>query len=168
MQDREKRAGRLLVAGRDRTPLLQPVPHALDTLPVHIDPVRAVDRSLVAPGRDGRPGAKIPYGRAQRVRRVASVRHDPARDGAPLGAVLHAPDDGFEGLAQVGELAPCLWSHALDQRLKRTPLGIGVDRHGIAPSLSRRRNAPLLDNMQTGAAPGRRRTLTGPRAFSDY
>jgi hypothetical protein len=49
-----------------------------------------VDRSLVAPGRDGRPGAKIPYGRAQRVRRVASVRHDPARDGRQKGQKIKA------------------------------------------------------------------------------
>jgi len=65
-------------------------------------------------------------------------RHPPRAqlgwDGAPLGAVLHAPDDGLKGPAQVGEFAPCLGSHSLDQRLHRSPLGIGEDHHGIAPS----------------------------------
>src|SRR5215212_2850329 len=248
MQDREERARLLLVAGRDRTPLLQPVPHPLNTLPVHIDPVWAVDGSLIAPCRDGRSGAQFPYRRAQRVRRVAAICHNPAWDGgqkveqiealwrlaglpggegeaqgptlrvrkcvglgaetalasaqrlagvppftapaafwcarmmvpsmktrpssgqlaamarskrrsqtpsldqrrkvcaaihhgpssagmaAPLGAVLHAPEDGFDSPAQVGQLAACLRSHGLDQRLNRTPLGIGEDRHGIAPA----------------------------------
>src|SRR4051794_12672463 len=81
MQDGEERARRLLVAGRDGTPLFEPVPHPLDPLPVHIDPVRAVDGSLIAPGRDGRSGAQLPDRRAQRVRRVAPIRHDPAGDG---------------------------------------------------------------------------------------
>jgi len=53
---------------------------------------------------------------------------------APLGAVLHAPEDGFDSPAQVGQLAACLRSHGLDQRLNRTPLGIGEDRPGIAPA----------------------------------
>ena len=65
-------------------------------------------------------------------------RHPPraefSRDGAPFGTVLHAPEDGFDSPAQVGELAPCLGSHGLDQRLNRTPLGIGEHRHGLAPS----------------------------------
>ena len=65
-------------------------------------------------------------------------RHPPRAqlgwDGAPFGAVLHAPEDGFDSPAQVGELAPCLRSHSLDQRLNRTPLGIGEHRHGIASS----------------------------------
>src|SRR3954469_15485093 len=81
MQDGEERARRLLVAGRDGTPLFEPVPHPLDPLPVHIDPVWAVDGSLIAPGRDGRPGTQLPDRRAQRVRRVAPIRHDPAGDG---------------------------------------------------------------------------------------
>ncbi len=81
MQDREERARLLLGAGRDRTPLLQPVPHPLDTLPVHIDPVWAVDGSLIAPCRDGRSGAQLPSRRAQRVRRGAAIGHTPAGDG---------------------------------------------------------------------------------------
>ncbi len=81
MQDGEERARHLLVAGRDCTPLFEPVPHPLDTLPVHIDPVWAVDGSLIAPGRDGRLGAQRPDRRSQRVRRVAPIGHDPAGDG---------------------------------------------------------------------------------------
>src|SRR3954464_8591815 len=81
MQDREERARRLLVAGRDCTPLFEPVPHPLDPLPVHIDPVWAVDGSLIAPGGDGRSGAQLPDGRAQRVRRGAAIYHNPAGDG---------------------------------------------------------------------------------------
>ena len=90
MQDREEGAGRLLVAGRDSPPLFEPVPHALNTLPVHIDPIRTVHGSLVAPGRDGRPGAQLPHGRAQRVRRVAPIRHDPARDRWQKGQEIEA------------------------------------------------------------------------------
>src|SRR5215217_388025 len=81
MQDREEGARLLLGAGRDRTPLFEPVPHPLDPLPVHIDPVRAVDGSLSAPGRDGRSGAQLPDRRSQRVRRVATIGYDPAGDG---------------------------------------------------------------------------------------
>src|SRR5215210_7200181 len=80
MQDREEGARLLLVAGRDRTPLFEPVPHPLDTLPVHIDPVWAVDGSLSAPCRDGWSGAQLPDRRAQRVRRVTAIRHDSARN----------------------------------------------------------------------------------------
>jgi len=81
VQDREEGARLFLVAGRDRTPLFEPVPHPLDALSVHIDPVWAVDGSLIAPGREGRSGAQIPDRRSQRVRRVATIGHDPAWDG---------------------------------------------------------------------------------------
>jgi hypothetical protein len=56
-------------------------------------------------------------------------------DGAPLGAVLHAPDNRFNSPAQVREFAPGLGSHSLDQRLDRAPLDIGEDRHGVAPAV---------------------------------
>ena len=77
--------GRLFVAGRNGAPLLQPVPHPLDPLPVYIDPIRAAHWSFVAPGRDGRSGAQLPYGRPHHVRRVAAIRHDPARDAGQKG-----------------------------------------------------------------------------------
>jgi len=41
-------------------------------------------------------------------------------------------------------------------------LDVGEDRHGIAPSMSRQRNALLPENTPTSPEAGRRRTLTGP------
>ena len=50
----------LLVAGRDRTPLLEPGPEALGAVAVHVDPRRTGDRRLVALGRDRRTCAEAP------------------------------------------------------------------------------------------------------------
>src|SRR3712207_6420086 len=78
------------MAGRDRPPVLQSVPHALDSLPGHIDPVWAVYGSLIAPGRDGWSRAQLPHRRAHRVRGIAAIRHDPAWDSGHKGEEIEA------------------------------------------------------------------------------
>ena len=90
MQGREERAGRFLIAGRDRPPFFQPVPHALDPLPVHIDPVWAVYGSLIAPGRDGWSRAQLPHSRSHRVRGIAAIRSHPAWDSGHKGQEIEA------------------------------------------------------------------------------
>src|SRR4051812_30042827 len=52
------------------------------------------------------PDAEL--GPAQEGLRGHPPRAELSRDGAPLGAVLHAPDDSLKSPAQVGEFAPCL------------------------------------------------------------
>src|SRR4051812_20202883 len=80
---------------------------------------------------------------AQATQSAGAARAQLGWEGAPLGAVLHPPDDRLKSPAQVGELAVCL----------------GPPWH--PPSMSRLRNAPSFDNTQTSPEAGRR-TLTGP------
>ncbi len=72
---------RSLVAGRDRAPLLEPCPEALNPVAVSIGPVRAGYGCLLALGRDSQEGSDAPDALAKGVAGVTPVRHDPA--GAP-------------------------------------------------------------------------------------
>src|SRR5215211_7816946 len=73
-------ASGLLIAGRDRTPLLEPGPEALDAVAVDVDPRRTGDRRLVALGRDRRTCAEVPDEVAEGVAGVTAVGHDPGGD----------------------------------------------------------------------------------------
>src|SRR5215211_2244309 len=53
-------ASGLLIAGRNRAPLLEPGPEALDAVAVDVDPRRTGDGRLVALGRDRRACAEAP------------------------------------------------------------------------------------------------------------
>src|SRR4051812_12841346 len=73
-------AGRLLVAGRNRTPLLEPGPETLDAVAVHVDPGRARDGRLIALGRDRWTRAELPDEVAECLTGVAAIGHNPGRD----------------------------------------------------------------------------------------
>src|SRR3954449_12650945 len=66
-------AGRLLVACRDRTPLLEPGPETLDAVAVHVDPGRARDGRLIALGRDRRTCGKAPDEVTEGLTGVAAI-----------------------------------------------------------------------------------------------
>src|SRR3954447_19900304 len=72
-------AGRLLVAGRNRTPLLEPGPETLDAVAVHVDPGRARDGRLIALGRDRWTRAELPDEVTECLTGVAAIGHNPGR-----------------------------------------------------------------------------------------
>src|SRR3982751_5490318 len=69
----------LLIAGRDGAPLLQSRPAALDQVAVGVDPGRAGHWGLVALRRNRRTRAEVPDERAERMRGVTTIGHDPER-----------------------------------------------------------------------------------------
>src|SRR3954462_5182456 len=73
-------AGRLLVAGRNRTPLLEAGPETLDAVAVHVDLGRARDGRLIALGRDRWTRAELPDEGAECLTGVAAIGHNPGRD----------------------------------------------------------------------------------------
>src|SRR3982751_1775389 len=79
-------AGRLLVACRDRAPLLEPGPETLDAVAVDVDPGRARDGRFIALGRGPRhclgrearrARAELPDVVAECLTGVAAIGHDP-------------------------------------------------------------------------------------------
>src|SRR3712207_2106499 len=78
----------------------------------------------------------------QRRKVCAAIHHGPSSAGMArhLAPFRKTPNDRLEGPAQVGELAPRLGSHSLDQRLNHAPLFGTQDRHGVTPSLLRERD----------------------------
>src|SRR5215204_1278538 len=70
--------GRLLVAGRNSPPLLQPGPEPLDNIAIVVDPVRTGERCFIGLGRDRRSGSQAPDVLTKGMAGVAAIRHDPA------------------------------------------------------------------------------------------
>src|SRR3954452_6522932 len=79
-EDAHEGSGGFLVAGCDGAPFLEARPQALDAVAIVVDPARAGDGRLVALGRDRRPGALVPDELAERVRGIAFVADNPARN----------------------------------------------------------------------------------------
>src|SRR3954467_14834762 len=78
-EDAHEGLGRLLIAGRNRAPLLEPSPEPLHVVAIGVDPVRAGDLVLVALRGDGRASPQVPDVRAKGVAAQAAVRHHPFR-----------------------------------------------------------------------------------------
>lgn len=75
-EDTGEARGGLLIACGDGPPLLEPDPETLDLVAGVLDPVRAGDGRLMAPGRDRGPCAHGSDVLAESVTGVATVTHD--------------------------------------------------------------------------------------------
>jgi hypothetical protein len=72
--------GGFLMAGRDRSPLLQPRPEPFDLVAVGVNPVWAGDGCLGVPGWNGRSSAPLPDVLAEGMAAEASISHHPLWD----------------------------------------------------------------------------------------
>src|SRR4051795_13001199 len=97
-EDAHEAGGRLLIAGRNRAPLLEPSPEPLHVVAIVVDPLRTGHRGFVLLGRDRRTRTQVPDVLAEGVAAQASVRHHPFRH--PRQTVQE-----WDGLRQLMRLA---------------------------------------------------------------
>ena len=117
--------GSLLIAGRNRAPLLEPSPEPLHVVAIGEDPVRAGDLVLVALRGDGRASPQVPDVLAKR-RGCSSLGPPPPPTSAPRAsgrgagrpaAVMGSARSQDEGHRPSGAHLACInakpWSHTL-------------------------------------------------------
>src|SRR4051794_6825420 len=135
-QHAHEAGGGLLVAGRNRAPLLEPCPEPLHVVAIVVDPVRTGHRGFVLLGRDRRTRTQVPDVPAEGVTAQAPVRHHPLghpwqalQERDRMGQLMrltrgqdegHRPSKPIGDHASFGSIAPTRAA----QRLTLVPLSL--------------------------------------------